>query len=340
VLERNFKHLVLQAKAMDYLLSNNRSSGLTHKLVTSRHGLVRLAAIHDEDWIEGEPVSDPAAFVHSLQDAPPADIFSFARPLPSSEPCYPFHFDWDNVAVVSTCDFAHWWDLLPQETRKNVRRSQRRGVTVSRVGFDDQLVRGIGNLYNETPIRQGRKFWHYGKSFDQVKAANATYLDRSEFIGAFFNGELIGFVKFVMVNNIARIMQILSMEAHTDKRPTNALLAKAVEICCNKQATHLVYGKYVYGRKETSPVTEFKRRNGFGRLNFPRYYIPLTRLGAFTLCCGLHRGIAQFVPENITSVFLAARAALYRRRLRLQDELQTTTHIERNSPVGSSSTPV
>ena len=40
--------------------------------------------------------------------------------------------------------------------------------------------RGISNVYNETPIRQGRKFWHYGKSFDQVKAANATYLDRSE----------------------------------------------------------------------------------------------------------------------------------------------------------------
>ena len=102
------------------------------------------------------------------------------------------------------------------------------------VNFDDQLVRGISDIYNETPIRQGRKFWHYGKSFEQVKAENATYPDRSEFIGAFFNGELIGFIKFVMVNNVARIMQIVSLEAHTDKRPTNALLAKAVEIAARK----------------------------------------------------------------------------------------------------------
>jgi hypothetical protein len=318
----------------------NGASGLSHRVLISGRRPVRVATIHDEEWIEGEPVADPESLVRSLREVAQADIFSFARPLPACEPYYPFHFVWDNVAAAKLTEFAKWWESLPQESRKNVRRSQRRGVIVSRVSFDDQFVRGIGNIYNETPIRQGRKFWHYGKSFGQIKAANATYLDRSEFIGAFFGDDLIGFIKFVMVNNVARIMQILSMEAHTDKRPTNALLAKAVEICCEKRATHLVYGKYVYGRKETSPVTEFKRRNGFERLNFPRYYIPLTRLGAFALRCGLHRGIAQFVPANITNVFLAARAALYRRHFRLQDELQTTTHIGRNSPVGSSSTPV
>ena len=156
--------------------------------------------------------------------------------------------------------------------------------------FDhDKLVSGITRIYNETPIRQGRKFLHYGKSFDQVKVANATYLGRSKFIGAFFNNELIGFIKFVTVNNVARIMQILSMEAHADKRPTNALLAKAIGVCCENGATHFIYGKYVYGRKQTSPVTEFKRRNGFEQFDFPRYYVPLTRFGALAIRCGLHR---------------------------------------------------
>ena len=258
----------------------------------------------------------------------PADIFVFARPLPHCEPCYSFHFEWDNVAVANLGEFAQWWESLPQETRKNVRRSQRRGVTVRQVNFDDELVRGISNIYNETPIRQGRKFWHYGKSFDQVKAENATYLDRGEFIGAFFEGKLIGFIKFVMVNNVARIMQIVSMEAHTDKRPTNALLAKAVEVCCEKQATHLIYGKYVYGKKENSPVTEFKRRNGFERLNFPRYYVPLTGVGAFAIRCRLHRGLAQLVPEKVTSLFLATRAAIYRRQFHLQAGLHKTANAE------------
>jgi hypothetical protein len=289
-------------------------------LIKKRCGLVTLAVIQGEEWSEGEPVADPEALVQSLRQAPLADIFSFARPLPACEPSYPFHFEWDNVAVVKLSEFSQWWDSLPQETRKNVRRSQRRGVSVRRVDFDDKLVCGITKIYNETPIRQGRKFLHYGKSFDQAKLANATYLGRSNFIGAFFNNELIGFIKFVMVNNVARIMQILSMEAHADKRPTNALLAKAIGVCCENGATHFIYGKYVYGRKQASPVTEFKRRNGFEQLDFPRYYVPLTGLGAFAIRCGLHRGLAHFLPENVTKVFLTARAAIYRRRFRLQQE--------------------
>jgi hypothetical protein len=289
-------------------------------LTITRHGLLSLAVIQGEEWIEGEPVADPEALVRSLQEAPPADIFSFARPLLASEPPYPFHFEWDNAAVAELSEFSQWWDSLPQETRKNVRRAQRRGVSVREVEFDDKLVSGITRIYNETPIRQGRKFLHYGKSFDQVKVANATYLGRSKFIGAFFNNELIGFIKFVMVNNVARIMQILAMEAHADKRPTNALLAKAIGVCCENGATHFIYGKYVYGRKQTSPVTEFKRRNGFEQVDFPRYYIALTGLGAFAIRCGLHRGLAHLLPENVTKVFLTARAAIYRRRFRLQQE--------------------
>jgi hypothetical protein len=311
---------------------------LSHKLAMSRRGLIRVVAIQDEEWIDGEPVAEPEPFIRSLQGTSPGDIFVFARPLPQCEPCYPFHFEWDNVAAAKLGEFSQWWESLPQETRKNVRRSQRRGVTVTRVNFDDQLVRGISNIYNETPIRQGRQFWHYGKTIDRVKAENGTYLDRSEFIGAFFKGQLIGFIKFVLVNNVARIMQIVSMEAHTDKRPTNALLAKALEICCEKRATHLIYGKYIYGKKEHSPVTEFKKRNGFERLSFPRYYIPLTRAGRFAIRCGLHRGLAHFVPEKITDLFLTARAAVYRRRFGLPEQIRKPVDTEKNLMAGHSST--
>jgi len=264
-------------------------------------------------------------------------FFTFTRPLPRCEPCHPFHFEWDNVAVARLDQFDKWWESLPQETRKNVRRAQRRGVTVRRVQFDDELVRGISRIYNETPIRQGRKFWHYQKTFEQVKAENRTYLDRSEFIGAYFDSELIGFIKFVMVNHVARIMQIVSLEAHVDKRPTNALLAKAIEIGCEKRASHLVYGKFVYGRKENSPVTEFKRRNGFDRLAFPRYYIPLTTLGAIAIRCGLHRGLAQMMPEKITDWFLAARAAAYRRRFGVPARLPSPAFSPANPALGQPS---
>jgi hypothetical protein len=331
VLSRNFSLLALQPKATNDLALNTRGSGLPYRLVTARHGLVRVATIHDEEWIEDEPITDPETFVSRMRDRPPADIFSFARPLPAREPCYPFQFDWDNAAVVTTSGFADWWESLPQETRKNVRRSQRRGVEVSSVVFCDQFVSGISNIYNETPIRQGRRFWHYGKTFEQVKAANATYLERSEFIGAFFEGKLIGFMKFVVVNNVARVMQILCLEAHADKRPTNALLAKAVEICCQRSISHLVYGKYVYGNKERSPVTEFKRRNGFERLDFPRYYVPLTRRGSFAIRYRLYRGIAELAPEAIVTLFLTTRAAIYRHGLNCRRMFNSKTNLQRFS---------
>lgn len=331
MIQSNFNRLILQLGATNDLHSNARASGLGGRLVTSRSGLVRVATIHDEEWIQGDPIRDPEGSIGWLREKPPADIFSFARPLPTCEPCYPFHFDWDNAAAVRTSEFNNWWDSLPQETRKNVRRSQRRGVQVSSVLFCDQLVRGISNMYNETPIRQGRKFWHYGKSFEQVKTANATYLDRSEFIGAFRDGKLIGFIKLVIVNNVARIMQILSLEAHADKRPTNALLAKAVEICCNRSISHLVYGKYVYGKKERSLVTEFKRRNGFHRLDFPRYYVPLTRRGSLAIRYGLYRGITELVPETIVTLFLTTRAAIYQRQLNCRKMFNNKTSLQHSS---------
>lgn len=331
MISRKFNRLAVEAIATNELRSKTGASGLAHRLVISRRGLVRVATIHDEEWIEGEPITDPEISLSSMKETPPADIFSFARPLPACEPCYSFHFDWDNAAIVRTADFADWWESLPQETRKNVRRSQRRGVEVRSVVFCDEFVSGISKIYNETPIRQGRKFWHYGKSFGQIKAANATYLERSEFIGAFLDGKLIGFMKFVVVNNVARVMQILSLEAHADKRPTNALLAKAVEICCERSISHLVYGKHVYGKKENSPVTEFKRRNGFERLDFPRYYVPLTRRGSVAIRYQLYRGIKELVPETMITLFLSTRAAIYRHGLNYGRTFNNKSNMQRSS---------
>jgi len=67
-------------------------------------------------------------------------------------------------------------------------------------------------------------------------------------------------------------------------------------------------------KKEHSPVTEFKRRNGFERLDYPRYYVPLTLWGRLALRSGFHRELLQILPEWVTNFFLATRAAVYRRR--------------------------
>src|SRR5262249_16224118 len=156
-----------------------------------------------------------------------------------------------------------WWEKLPQEARKNVRRSAKRGVETKVVQFDDELMIGVKKLCDETPVRQGRPFWHYRKDLETLKRVHSTYLERNEFIGAYFEGNLIGSVRMVYVDQMALIFHILAMNAHNDKRPVNALLAKCVEVCAQKGIKYLVYGNYVYGNKKNSSLMEFKRRNGF-----------------------------------------------------------------------------
>lgn len=281
-------------------------------------GWLKIAEIFDEPW-QLHPVGDPAATVNALRNGSlRADIFTFSEKLPATRPQFPYALVWDNVAAVSTASYEEWWEKLPQETRKNVRRAGKRGVEVRPAAFDDALVQGIKRIYDETPTRQGRRFWHYGKDLDAIKRENATYLDRSEFVGAFLNGELIGFLKMVYIGQTARIMQILSLNAHQDKRPMNALLAKAVEICAARGMSWFVYGQYIYGNNNDASIIEFKRRNGFERILLPKYYVPLTWKGAAAIKLGLHLGLRRLLPRKLENALLAWRARFLQTRMARQ----------------------
>jgi hypothetical protein len=274
----------------------------------------RIARLHDEEWIANQLVGDVDAVVAELKKGPPrADLFTFAQPLSDPEQRHPFHVEWEDVAAVPITTYAAWWDQLPQESRKNVRRAEKRGVTVRIAPFDDALVQGIKSIYDESPIRQGRPFWHYGKDVETVRKENGTFLDQSEFVAAYFEGELIGFIKIVYVGSTARIMQIISKNIHFDKRPPNILLAKAMEACTQRGMAHFVYGRYFYGNKGHTPITEFKRRNGFQRIVFPRYYVPLTLRGKVALALRLHLGMKNLIPKHLLAFLLNARARLNRK---------------------------
>ena len=274
----------------------------------------RTARVHDELWIEGVAVPEPSSFIEQLKRSGlNADLFTFAQALPEIEPRYDYHLEWDNISVTETRDYEAWWTSLPQESRKNVRRSQRRGVTVKLVELDDALISGIQLIYDETPIRQGRRFWHYRKPLETIRQENSSYLDRSHFVGAFFEDKLVGFVKLVRVGATARFMQILSLSAHYDKRPTNALLAKSIEICAQSGISHLIYGQHIYDNKVDSSITEFKNRNGFKQVLLPRYYIPLTNKGRVGLSLGLHHGFKHKLPLGIREALFSVRMAVYQR---------------------------
>jgi hypothetical protein len=284
------------------------------RLVVHKRGLVRIAQIEDEIWLDGVFMKSPEEARGAVKkSALKADIFTFAQKLPDTEPRYSYHMDPDNLAVTSTSDYKAWWESLPQESRKNVRRAERRGVTIRIVNFTDEFARGVKEIYDETPIRQGRRFWHYRKDLATVRKENSTYLERSRIIAAFHQAELIGFIKMVYVGKTARIMQIIAKNAHADKRPTNALLARAIQTCSEDSITHLIYGQFIYDKKLNSPVTEFKKRNGFHEVLLPRYYLPLTWKGRVAIAAGLHRGIKVLLPEWALSSVLKARLAFYER---------------------------
>lgn len=276
--------------------------------------LLKVARIKDEELVEGELFEHPEAFLARLrQSGLRADLFTFAERPPQLARRYSFQTEWDNWAVLPISKFADWWEKrLPQESRKNVRRAAKRGVVVRVVPFSDELVCGIQHIYNESAVRQGRRFWHFGKDFESVKRMNKTYCERSEFIGAFLGDQLIGFIKLVYVDQIATLVQILAMNAHQDKRPMSALVAHAVEHCERQKKTLLVYGKYDYGAAKGTSLAEFKRRMGFEKVSFPRYYVPLTTKGRVAIWCGAHVGLRNLLPSSAVGFLVKCRSKYYR----------------------------
>jgi hypothetical protein len=272
----------------------------------------KIAVPQDEELIEGETVSEPKSFVAQLKNTGlSADLFTFAQKLPDSTPKYPYRFVWDNLAIVPIKSYSDWWDnRIESSARRAVRKATKSGVVVRVADFDDEFVRGIVGINNETPIRQGRAFWHFNKSFDKVKQENSTYPGRNIFLGAYLEGELIGFMRLIRADKVASTVQLLSMMKHYDKRPANALIAKAVEVCDKENLPYLMYCNYVYNDPNSS-LTEFKRRNGFEQMLVPRYYIPLTRKGELALRLGFHRSLAQRIPKPIVGQLLKLRTRWY-----------------------------
>jgi hypothetical protein len=278
---------------------------------------LKIAAVRDEDLMECETVRDPARFVSQLKDTGlNADLFTFAQRMPDAAPKHSYHIEWENAAALPITTFSDWWkERTEYSIRKGVNRAKKAGVVVKVAEFNDELLRGILAIYNETPVRQGKAFWHYGKDLQTIRGELAAYLDRSFFIGAYHEGELIGFIKITSVNGTATITQILSAKKHFEKRPNNALIAKAVEICESRRLSPLIYGSFVYYDPDSS-LTAFKRRNGFEPVALPRYYIPLTLKGRVALKLGLQRGLAGNIPTPLFRAFLKIRKSWYAHRLR------------------------
>jgi hypothetical protein len=282
--------------------------------VVVRGKWMKVAAIHDEAWSETE-LQNPSEFVSKLRRQPrgsfSADIFTFAQKVPGSEPKFAFPMEWDSLAAARFESFEQWWQRLPQETRKNVRRSEKRGVAIVVRPFDEDLIGKIADVNNASEFRQGKRNAHFGKTLKQVKQDHSSFADRSDFICALSGDEAIGYLKVVYRGEVASILNLAAKSSHYDKRPTNALVAKAVELCAAKGISYLTYGYYNYGNKRKSPLREFKDRNGFEEALTPRFYVPLNLWGSCCLKAGFHRGLLAFVPNRAITFAVNSRSKWY-----------------------------
>jgi len=236
------------------------------------------------------------AFLEKLKERD-IDVFTF----PERKWCFSISnppSNWiktkDNVGLLEIKDYETWWNSVGKKTRNMVRRAEKSGIKVTVVIPSEKLAEGIWKIYNETPIRQGRAFPHYGEPLEKVKSkifapTNSTH------IGAYLQEELVGFIVILYGSNIANISEILSMQKHRDKAVNNALLAKAVEVCASKGQRWLMYGRF--GNHPS--LDRFKESNGF--VNFPltRYYVPLTWQGGVAIRLGLRKEFQDALPQSL-----------------------------------------
>lgn len=283
--------------------------------------LVRIARLAHEGF---EFLDDPEATVPILRESRlRMDLFTFLPKLPHISPEFRYPIEWDNVAALPVSTFEHWWNRqIDGKTRNMVRRAEKKGLVVRELAFDASLANGIWKIYNECPFRQGRPFPHYGKDLETVYAMSATFPETSFFIGALYEDNLIGFMKLTCdeAKSQAAVMHIIAMIKHRDKAPMNALIAQAVRSCADRGIPYIVYSKFSYGVKQNDSLSDFKKNNGFQRVDLPRYYVPLTRVGAMALRLRLHHSILEYVPETVLNKLRESRNAWYNRKLQSVSE--------------------
>ena len=126
---------------------------------------LRIAQVRGEEMKETE-LENPELYLAAVKNDPDrilkADIFSFTQKLPATRPKYPYFMEWESVAAIPLSSFKQWWEGLPQEARKNVRRSQKRGVAIKIKEFDEELIEGLRAINNDSPTRQGMRNAYYG----------------------------------------------------------------------------------------------------------------------------------------------------------------------------------
>lgn len=271
---------------------------------------IKTTALKNE-W--QEDVEDPDGVVRELRACPVTiDLLRFWQRIPEEETKYGYYKKLRYIAAIPVTDYKHWLQKqISSKARNKIKKSAKFGVVIEQTELTDELVRGITNIFNQSPVRRGKRFWHYGKDFETVKREMSLDLNESIFITAYYGKELIGFIKLLFADRYAMLTLILDKINHRDKAPMNGMIAKAVEICAERKVPHITYFMWRRGGHG-----DFQESNGFERIPVPEYFVPLTFKGAIALRFGFHRGVRGLIPEKLMTWLLALRGKWYSRKTR------------------------
>jgi hypothetical protein len=279
------------------------NSIINGKEITVRGTLLRTARLRHE-WCQF--LDRPADEIEELRrQRPIADVFTFVREISDPSTGFSFHSEPATVAVLPVATYQKWWDEMGFKARNKVRKGLKSGVQIRSAELTHEFAQGVESIYNETPVKQGRRFYHYGKTAREIEEELASFRDQSLLVGAYWQGELIGFMKLFRGKSVLRTVHIIVKTAHRDKCVMDALIAKGVELCEENEAEYLHYGSWTEGG-----IGAFREKHGFRKMDVPRYFVPLTFRGELIIGLGLHRPIRDRLPQVMVKFLKELRGRL------------------------------
>jgi hypothetical protein len=209
-----------------------------------------------------------------------------------------FHTEIETIGLLPISTYETWLKSIGKRARQDIKRSERRGVRIRKVHVDERFLRDAFAIYNETPIRQGRRYAGYGISLQGLRRKFSD--SKCELLGAYDESKLIGLLWMMPGDRVAEMGSFVHLVSERHKLPTNALIAAAVNDCCERGLHFLVYPA-AFGFQPG--LDEFRLRMGFKPFTVPRYYVPLTRRGYTSIKLRIHRPIQYAVPSAIARTF-------------------------------------
>src|SRR5262245_9433328 len=147
-----YEKITLGVRGEDIIVDSVRIN--SNLLIVTDH-LIKIARIKDELY---EDVDDPEFIVKTLRDIKPRpDIFTFWQRLPDTSTKYDYNMEWESIAALPIKSYDDWFhNQIGKDTRKLVRRAEKKGCIIKACTFDDKFIKGMSYIFNESPIRQGR----------------------------------------------------------------------------------------------------------------------------------------------------------------------------------------